>query len=103
MFPASIYIRVYQYPAPDELNPELRLLILNLLLPVRSYLLVGTLEPYRAGDETVYLIDNDDLFMALSTRHPNRIEELRPLIPIGQVTKVPISCCEVYRPTEDHS
>ena len=100
MFPTKISIRVYAYPTPDQVDPEIGTRLLNLVLPIPGHLLVATLEPHQPGDELHYLVQNDDLYAVLVNRYPDEAEMLRQIIPLGQVTKVPINCCEVYQPKE---
>lgn len=70
--------------------------LLGLYLPVRSYLLVRTTEPCHSGDELVYLVHNDDIWAALQARsHLHEGAWFKKHFPIGQVTCVPINCCEV--------
>ncbi|MFA9261977.1 MAG: hypothetical protein ACEQSB_01270 [Undibacterium sp.] len=99
MFPQDINVRVYRYPADFPL--ELARAILNLILPVRGYLLVATTEPRHVGDERHYRLLADDVREALEKKFPNDASRYFSFLPIGQMLKIPVDCCEVYTPKEN--
>ncbi len=99
MFPKDILVRVYRYPA--SLPIELSRAILNLILPVPGYLLVATTEPQHPGDECWYRIRNIDIRDQLKSRFQEEMTRFDSDLPIGQVTLIPIDCCEIYVPREE--
>lgn len=99
MFPKDILVRVYCYPA--SLPIELSRAILNLILPVPGYLLVATTEPQHPGDEDWYRIQNNDIRDRLRDRFQEAAARFDDDLPIGQMTMIPIDCCEIYVPREE--
>lgn len=93
---ATIYVFIYQAPR-SGVHPELAKKLLGLVVPVWDYLLIGTQEAlYPWEDATVYSVCNDDIREALVSHYgPNTAETLYPFLPVGQLTRVPVDCCEI--------
>lgn len=86
-------IRLIRLPTEER---ELFQRLLGLYLPIRSYLLISTYVPRRSGDEQTYLVHNDDIWKALTARGPILdAERFRQDFPVGQVTRIPVDCCEI--------
>lgn len=91
----TIYVFIYQVPR-NGLAEDLAQKLLGIVVPVWGHLLIGTREPlYPWENATVYSVYNNDIRAALVAHHgPTVAEKLYPLLPIGQVTDIPVDCCE---------
>lgn len=92
----TLYVFIYRVPR-NGLDEELAGKLLGLVVPVWSYLLIGTREPCHPWeDATSYSVCNDDIRQALVAHYgPTVAESLYRFLPVGQVTKVPVDCCEI--------
>lgn len=90
-------IRIFIYREPKNGLPKaLARRLFGIQVRVRGYLLIATTEPKHSEDALVYLVHNDDLRLALVERYRlASTEALYPLLPVGQVTRVQVDCCEV--------